>query len=104
MSREVILRNSSPGPSRRRDGRPVKMKVTDKQKRYTRFGLWVSGLCWAVFFLVYASIIFGRAILPWLVVTYTGFPLWVSAVFYFLVVIKAVAIFFWFFNHLMRRK
>ena len=80
------------------------MKVTDKQKRYIRFGLWVSGLCWAVFFLVYASIIFGRAILPWLVVTYTGFPLWVSAVFYFLVVIKAVAIFFWFFNHLMRRK
>ena len=80
------------------------MKLTVKQKTRIRFGLWVAGVCWGVFFLIYSSVIFDRAVLPWLERTYTGFPLWVSAVYYFLVVISAVVIFFWFFNQLMRRK
>ncbi|KKK66463.1 hypothetical protein LCGC14_2963840 [marine sediment metagenome] len=80
------------------------MKITDKQRRNIRFGLWIAGLCWGLFFLVYSTVVFDRAVLPWLEVAYTGFPLWVSAVFYFLVVLSAVVIFFWFCNQLMRRK
>jgi len=80
------------------------VKVTDKQKKYIRFGLWVAGLCWSIFFLVYTMVIFDRAVLPWLEKTYTGFPLWVSAIFYILCVLTAIFIFYWFFIHLMKRK
>ena len=80
------------------------MKITDRQKRHIRFGLWTAGLCWGAFFLIYAIVVFDRAVLPWLDKTYTGFPLWVSAVFYILTVLSAIFIFFWFFAHLMRRK
>jgi len=80
------------------------MKLTDKQKYYIRFGLWIASLAWAAFFLIYSFIIFERAVLPWLDTTYTGFPLWVSAVFFILVDLTAVVIFFWFFNRLFGRK
>ncbi len=80
------------------------MKVTDRQKKYIRLGLWTAGLCWCIFFLTYAFIVFGRAVLPWLEKTYIGFPLWTSAVFYILTVLSAVFIFCWFFTHLMKKK
>ena len=82
----------------------MKVKITDKQKKRIRWGLWIAGLCWGAYFLVYAFVVFGRAVLPWLVKTYTGWSLWASAVFYIIVALTAVAIFFWFFIHLMRRK
>jgi len=80
------------------------MNITEKQKYYIRFGLWIASLAWAAFFLIYSFVVFDRVVLPWLEKTYIGFPLWTSAVFYILVVLTAVVIFFWFFNRLFGRK
>ena len=80
------------------------MKITDGQKKGLRFGLWIASLCWGLFFLAYTAVIFDRAVLPWLEKAYTGFPLWVSAIFYILCVLSAVFIFFWFFTRLMERE
>lgn len=80
------------------------MKISDRQKSLVRFGLWVAGLCWAIFFFTYSMVLLPSILEMVGRFTTRGFSVWTFGVFYVLVVITAVVIFFWFFNHLMGRK
>lgn len=80
------------------------MKLTDKQRKYIRFGLWTAGLCWALFFFTYSMVLLPSILEMVGRFAAHSFSVWIFGVFYVLVVVTGVVIFFWFFNYLMRRK
>lgn len=81
------------------------MKLTGKQRKYIRFGLWTAGLCWGLFFFTYSMVLL-PSILEMVsrFATSPTFSTWTFGVFYVLVVVTGVVIFFWFFSYLMGRK